>query len=126
MCKYFWLLWAGILWLSLSANTQARIRSAQIHMTVEELQSTCVQIQQQVTKIPGALLENFLLQQNPSENPPGIQRVIMQNSTQVFETQQALSTQVALDESESVNTPSTSIRRSQMETEQSKLFFRIC
>jgi hypothetical protein len=50
----------------------------------------------------------------------------MQNSTQVFETQQALSTQVALDESESVNTPSTSIRRSQMETEQSKLFFRIC
>ena len=95
-------------------------------MKIEELQSTCVQIRQQVTEIPGALLENFLLQRNPSETSSGIQRVIVQNTTQVFNSTDSLSVQVALGESVSVDTPFSSTPRSHIETEQSEVFIRIC
>jgi len=95
-------------------------------MKIEELQSTCIQIRQQVTEIPEALLENFLLQRNPSETSSGIQRVIVQNSTQVSNSKRPLSAQVALDEPGSVDTPISSILRSHNTTEQSKMLIHIC
>ncbi len=92
-------------------------------MKIEELQSSCLQLQQQVNGIPGALLENFLLQRNLSETLSGSQHVTIQNSTEeASNSSRPLLAQVAFRESQNVITPFSPISSVHIETEQSKVF----